>query len=99
MSRSIRNRHNKYGVNLKISGNSDKKSKRIANRKFRRKETLEEKNTLINQEDEFITKDIKEVSNTWDFSSDGLAYYMKFNKKTKYRNEIPKEEQYKFRNK
>ena len=49
MSRSIRNRHNKYGVNLKISGNSDKKSKRIANRKFRRKETLEEKNTLILQ--------------------------------------------------
>ncbi len=99
MSRSIRNRHNKNGVNLKIGGDSDKKDKRIANRKFRRKESLEERETLLTQEDMFQTNDIKDVSNTWSFSSDGLAYYTDFNKITKWRGPIPKNERYKFKNK
>lgn len=99
MSRSIRNRHNKYGVNLKICGESDKKDKRIANRKFRRRETLEEKETLYALEDMFETINIKDVSNTWSFSSDGLAYYVKLNETNRWRGPIPKNERYKYRNK
>ena len=60
MSRSIRNRHEKNGVYLKICGTSDKKDKISANRKFRRKEKKEARRTLIEEEDNFETTDIKE---------------------------------------
>ena len=99
MSRSVRNRHDKNGVYLKWCGKSDKKDKRIANRKFRRQEHIEEKATLIEGEDKFKTTDIKDISNNWDFSSDGGAGYMLFNKTTRWRDPIKQEEQYRYRNK
>ena len=99
MSRSIRNRHDKNGVYLKWCGKSDKKDKRIANRKFRRQEHIEEKETLLEGEDKFETTDIKDVSNNYDFSSDGGANYVGFNEVKRWRGPIEKEEQYRFRNK
>ena len=99
MSRSIRNRHNKNGVYLKWCGTSDKKDKRIANRKFRRQEHIEEKESLLTGEDNFETTDIKDVSNNWNFRSDGGANYVEFAKSNKWRNAIEKEEQYRYRNK
>ena len=99
MSRSIRNRHNKSGVNIKFGGSSDKQDKRIANRKFRRHETLEEKETLLALDDMFKTTNIKDVSNTWNFRSDGLAYYTSLDCDNKWRSAIPKNERYKYKNK
>ena len=99
MSRSVRNRHDKKGVYLKICGKSDKKDKTIANRKFRRHETEESRKTLLEGEDSFKTNDIKDVSNNWNFSSDGGALYMEFDASKKWRGPIDKDEQYKYRNK
>lgn len=99
MSRSIRNRHEKNGVYLKWCGKSDKKDKIIANRKFRRQETKEARKTLIEGEDQFKTTDIKDVSNNWNFSSDGGANYVGFDEVKRWRGPIEKEEQYKYRNK
>ena len=99
MSRSIRNRHEKNGVYLKWCGKSDKKDKTIANRKFRRQETKEARETLIEGEDKFKTTDIKDVSNNYDFSSDGGANYVGFDEVKRWRGPIEKEEQYKYRNK
>lgn len=99
MSRSIRNRHIKNGVHLKCGGDSDKKDKRIANRKFRHKENLEARETFIQEEDKFETTDIKDVSNTYEFRSDGLAYYIDLNKSHRFLGKIPKEEIYKYKNK
>ncbi len=98
MSKSIRNKHDKNGVMLKIGGDSNKKDKRIANRKFRRHEKMEEKETLREQENMFQTTDIKDVSNIWAFSSDGRAIYINLNK-TRWLGSIPKNERYKFKNK
>lgn len=99
MSRSIRNRHDKKGVYLKWCGKSDKKDKQVANRKFRRQEHIEEQATLLEGEDKFETTDIKDVSNNYNFSSDGGANYVEFAKSNKWRDAIKKEEQYKYRNK
>ena len=99
MSRSIRNRHEKNGVYLKICGISDKKDKITANRKFRRKEREEARRTLIEEEDNFETTDIKDVSNIWNFRSDGGAHYIGFNQFKKWRRPIEKEEQYRYRKK
>ena len=99
MSRSIRNRHEKHGVYIKWCGKSDKKDKTIANRKFRRRENKEAHKTLIEGEDNFETNNIKDVSNTYSFSSDGLASYIGFAEIKKWRGPIEKEEQYKYRNK
>lgn len=99
MSRSVRNRHDKNGVYLKWFGISDKKDKQVANRKFRHQEHIEEKETLLEEEDKFETTDIKDVSNNWNFSSNGGANYVKFNKGNKWRDPIEKYEQYKYRNK
>lgn len=52
----------------KIAGNSDKKDKSLANRKFRRLTKVK-----INTDTDLPMR-LKEVSNTWSFSSDGLAY-------------------------
>lgn len=98
MSRSVRNRHDKKGVHLKC-GSSNKKDKTIANRKFRRYETEESRKTLLEGEDKFKTTDIKDVSNNWDFSSDGVAHYMEFDSSNKWIGTIDKDEQYKYRNK
>ncbi len=99
MSRSIRNKHDKYGVNLKMCSDSNKKDKRLANRKFRRIEAKEARETLIQEEDKFTVNDINEVSNTWDFSSDGLAYYVKLNDTKRFSGPIPENKKYKFKNK
>ena len=80
MGKSLRNRHDKYGVIIKICGRSDKKDKRIANRKFRRKS----KTKLIELDETKLPNNIREVSNTWNFRSDGLAYYVKFSKRRRF---------------
>ena len=50
---------------------SNKKDKRIANRKFRRL------NKVFSRIDpDKLKYKLKEVSDVWDFSSDGLAYYV-----------------------
>ena len=80
MSKSLRSRHEKYGVFIKFCGSSDKKDKRIANRKFRRKSRVK----LKTLDESKLPTDIKEVSNTWNFSSDGLAYYVKFSRRRRF---------------
>lgn len=56
----------------KIHGNSDKRSKQIANRKFRHREHL----ALIKERFHDLPNHIREVSNTYNFASDGLAHWM-----------------------
>ena len=97
MSRSIRNRHSKNGVYLKIGGDSDKRDKRIANRRFRRQESREAHVTLIQGEDYFTINNIKDVSNTWEFASDGLAYYIALDDTRRWYGPIPKNERYKYK--
>ena len=87
MSKSIRNRHIKNGVIIKIGGDSDKKDKTIANKKFRRASNIDAHLSAINEEDMFRYNDLKDISNTYDFSSDGLAYYVDFNKCRRYSKE------------
>lgn len=99
MSRSIRNRHEKNGVYIKWCGTSDKKDKTLTNRKFRRKESEEARRTLIEGEDNFETTDIKNVSNNYNFRSDGGANYVGFDEVKRWRGPIEKKEQYKYRNK
>jgi len=67
MSRSYKKPYIKYG------GPSDKKSKKVANKKLRRINKLK----LIQDPDSGIFKLIREVSDTWNFASDGLAHYIK----------------------
>jgi len=68
MSRSIR-RH----PFIKFSGRSDKKSKTLAHKRFRarEKECLHQLDII-----EVFPKFMREVSDTWSFPSDGLAYYV-----------------------
>ena len=80
MSKSLRNRHEKYGVIIKFCGKSDKEDKRIANRKFRRKSRVK----LKMLDESKLPMNIKEVSNTWNFSSDGLAYYVRFSRRRRF---------------
>lgn len=82
MGKSLRSRHDKYGVIIKFCGRSDKKDKRIANRKFRRKS----KTKLLELDETKLPNSIREVSNTWSFSLDGLAYYVKFSKRRRFFN-------------
>lgn len=65
MSRSY-----KYHSYAKMCADSNKKAKITANKKFRR-----ESKALIKQDKEPL-HDLDEVSDTWDFPSDGLAYYI-----------------------
>lgn len=75
MSRSIRNRHNKVGVFIKYGGDSDKKDKIAANKKFRRRSKMDAKVSLLTREDHFRYITLRDVSDTWTFRSDGLAFY------------------------
>lgn len=76
MSRSIVTRHNKKAVKAKFwGGDSDKKDKQKANRSFRRLCKVDAKRSLLAEEDLFKYHDIKEVSDTWSFRSDGLSHY------------------------
>ncbi len=54
-----------------FGGDSDKKSRTIANKKLRRAKKLR----LKRDPETGIFKTLREVSDTWDFPSDGLAYY------------------------
>jgi hypothetical protein len=64
MSRSY-----KKSLAVKIAGKSDKKDKRLANRLFRRLSKI-----LLKMGKEPLHI-LKECSNTWSFSSDGLAHW------------------------
>lgn len=66
MSRSY-----KKHPHIKIAGNSDKKSRTVANKKLRRANKLR----LKRDPETGIFRTLREVSDTWDFPSDGLAYY------------------------
>lgn len=63
-------RSHKYHMFATLCGGSNKKDKRIANRKFRRINNLAVKHNL----DKLLYK-LRECSNTWNFTTDGLAYY------------------------
>lgn len=52
---------------------SNKKDKTIAHKHFRAKEKEEMRN-ILDDEDKLPIR-MREVSNTWEFSSDGLAQY------------------------
>jgi hypothetical protein len=58
---------------IKIGGDSDKKSRTIANRKLRK---INKQRLKQDPESGELTL-LREVSDTWDFASDGLAYYSK----------------------
>ena len=72
MSRSL-----KKHPYIKIAGRSDKKSRTIANRKLRKANRIR----LKRDPESGDFKILREVSDTWEFQSDGLAYYMKNCKK------------------
>lgn len=63
-------RSHKYHTFATICRGRNKKDKRIANRKFRRHNNLAIKHNL----DKLLYK-LRECSDTWDFPTDGLAYY------------------------
>ena len=60
---------------MKLGGRkqSDKKDKIAANKKFRRST----RQAVQEEREDKIPKTIREVSDTWDFNSDGLAIYNK----------------------
>ena len=78
MGKSVKNRHDDNGTYVKYGGDSNKKDKKIANKKFRRLSKVN-----IENEDK-LPIDLKEVSNVWSFASDGLAHYVPFNSDNKY---------------
>ena len=67
MSRSV-----KKQTFAKICGTSDKQDKINANRKFRRRT----KKAMLNMDFDRLPRQLREVSDVWSFSSDGLAYFM-----------------------
>lgn len=56
-------------------GDSDKKDKQKANRSFRRLSRMDAKRSTLLEEDAFKYYDMKEISDTWSFRSDGLSHY------------------------
>lgn len=82
-------RSHKYHTFATICRGRNKKDKRIANRKFRRINNLAIKHNL----DKLLYK-LKECSDTWDFPTDGLAYYQnpKRWKRFRYGREVSDEE-------
>lgn len=58
---------------MKLGGRkqSDKRDKIIANKKFRRRTKI----AISSRREENIPTMMREVSDTWDFCSDGLAHY------------------------
>ena len=56
-------------------GDSDKKDKQKANRSFRRSNKMDAKKSTLFKDDEFKYHDIREISDTWSFRSDGLSHY------------------------
>lgn len=66
MSRSVKRPFASY-----VCYFSNKKDKRRANRTFRRFNKI-----LLKADPEKLLSKLKEVSDVWNFSSDGLAYYV-----------------------
>jgi hypothetical protein len=66
MGKSLR-KHQK----CKIAGHSDKRDKRLTNRRFRRLEKIR----MCKENYDRLPKSVKDVSDTWSFSSDGLAMW------------------------
>lgn len=82
MSRSYKKSgNNKYGFCCWACYFSNKKDKRLANRKFRTisKRWIKKMKSFNDIDDSNNVYKLKEVSNTWNFSSDGLAQYIRFN--------------------
>ena len=73
-------RSRKYHTFATICKGRNKKDKRIANRKFRRINNLAIKHNL----DKLLYK-LKECSDTWNFPTDGLAYYQNPKKWKRFR--------------
>ncbi len=74
-------RSRKYHTFIKICGSdSNKKDKTIANRKFRKI------NKLRIKVDKEPLHNLKEISNTYCFNSDGLAFYISKKEYEQYRN-------------
>ena len=62
---------------IKFSGRSDKDSKVFAHRKFRARErACLHRLEILNPFSEVFPEYMREVSDTWSFPSDGLAYYV-----------------------
>ena len=79
MSRSLRNRNEQYGVFISpVCYFSNKKDKRIANRRFRRRSRQDAHISTLNLEDCFKNHSLREISDPWGFDSDGLRYYIGF---------------------
>ena len=66
-----------------FGGDSDKKDKVASNKKFRRHNRMDAKLSTLTLEDKFRHHSIKDVSDVWNFRSDGLVYYVPKNG-TKY---------------
>ena len=82
MSRSIKDRHEHYGMHCNFIGyKSNKESKRLANRKFRRSNSMDEQLSKLNEDDSFRFHHIRHVSDNWNFASDGMKYYVSFTKR------------------
>jgi hypothetical protein len=71
-------------------GDSDKKDKRVANRKFRRQSKMHAKLSALFEDDKFKYYHIRDVSDTWNFCSDGLAHYFSINNSKYTKEEINK---------
>jgi len=77
MSRSYNNRKSEE-VFVKIAGKSDKHDKQIANRKMRNENKKVSRNLKDNIDmDDYEYKSLREVSDTYNFASDGLAIRVK----------------------
>ena len=88
MSKSLRNRKEQYGVFISpVCYFSNKKDKRIANRRFRRLSKQDAHISTIKIEDCFKRHSMREVSDPWSFDSDGLRYYKSFSERSLYDNE------------
>ena len=80
-------------------GDSDKRDKTSSNKKFRRRNKMDAKLSVITLEDMFRHHHIRDVSDTWNFRSDGLAGYMSFLNKKYHGEEYTKEEIAKYKSK
>lgn len=80
-------RSHKYHTFGTICGGRNKKDKRIANRRFRRHNNLAIKhnNLAIKHNIDRLLYRLRECSDVWDFSTDGLAYYQDPKKLKRFR--------------
>jgi len=84
MSRSFRNRrfHGKGGFTSFVGYTSNKEDKVLANKRLRHRNNqilrdIHDIDKLV--EDKFPLMTLREVSDVWDFASDGLQHYKDYN--------------------